>query len=418
MPKTPSVRNHAPVPYSITPSPLSTPHINCSSSHLRNPNVQASSNSRSRAQEGSKEIWKSIESILLNQRTALEAQCAKLAEVSKSMEERLDRIHQSQLHNPGSGFGKELEELKCLVSQKREEGFRFGEGVDWEKIMSIGWMAVPGENRPQLIWGGAMRKGVRGGDMISGEVEGLRFEELIDMGQFDETPARPTGSDSVPRNSTLFQTQSQAQDASQRTPTSLAAESSYSGSKSGNEVLPIQHDIIDTPSVPGPSIVQPENTIAGNRSSRPRAGSEMSLSSGIESLPETETGNRRSRAGSNLTDILTGINSYLDRRDRLHISQSPVPPPLPPSPEHRLRRRTKRPIYSSKWHPMDSTRKQLRLEDEAEREAEEANEELRSVRGLSTAPVFILPKSDGVIKEGGREWWKWGENTFVGRMVS
>jgi hypothetical protein len=67
---------------------------------------------------------------------------------------------------------------------------------------------------------------------------------------------------------------------------------------------------------------------------------------------------------------------------------------------------------------MDSTRKQLRLEDEAQKAADEANEEERSVRGLSTAPRTFLERSDGQIEEGGKEWWKWGENSLVGRMVS
>jgi hypothetical protein len=67
---------------------------------------------------------------------------------------------------------------------------------------------------------------------------------------------------------------------------------------------------------------------------------------------------------------------------------------------------------------MDSTRKQLRLEDEAQKAADEANEEERSVRGLSTAPRNYLIKSDGIVKEGGKEWWKWGKNSLIGRMVS
>jgi hypothetical protein len=67
---------------------------------------------------------------------------------------------------------------------------------------------------------------------------------------------------------------------------------------------------------------------------------------------------------------------------------------------------------------MDSTRKQLRLEDEAQKAADEANEEERSVRGLSTAPRTFLEKSDGSYNHGGKEWWKWGENSLVGRMVS
>jgi hypothetical protein len=67
---------------------------------------------------------------------------------------------------------------------------------------------------------------------------------------------------------------------------------------------------------------------------------------------------------------------------------------------------------------MDSTRKQLRLEDEAQKAADEANEAERSVRGLSTAPRNYLLKSDGIFKEGGKEWWKRGENSLKGRLVS
>ena len=66
---------------------------------------------------------------------------------------------------------------------------------------------------------------------------------------------------------------------------------------------------------------------------------------------------------------------------------------------------------------MDRTRKSLRLEDEA-RAAAEAADEISSIRGLSTAPVDILPKSDGKEKKGGKKWRKWGENTLIGRMVS
>jgi hypothetical protein len=66
---------------------------------------------------------------------------------------------------------------------------------------------------------------------------------------------------------------------------------------------------------------------------------------------------------------------------------------------------------------MDRTRKSLRLEDEA-RAAAEAAGEFSSIRGLSTAPVDILPKSDGKEKKGGKKWRKWGENTLIGRMVS
>jgi hypothetical protein len=66
---------------------------------------------------------------------------------------------------------------------------------------------------------------------------------------------------------------------------------------------------------------------------------------------------------------------------------------------------------------MDKPRKYLRLEEERQAAADAANEEIRSVRGLSTARVVILPKSDGIEKMGGREWWKWGENTLKGRMV-
>jgi hypothetical protein len=248
--------------------------------------------------------------------------------------------------------------------------------------------------------------------MISGgtqeEQEGeVRFEDLIDMDQFDDV--------NQPRQDQQIQPGHQDPErALDCTPISVDPESSYDTSL-GNDTEGIRNQArISDPfqsinAIAGPSV--PQNT------ARPRAGSEISLSSGVESLPETET--QRSRAGSDITDIFTGINTYLARPNRARpLSGSPPIPTPPPPPEHRLRKRTKRPIYSSKWHPMDSTRKQLRLEDEAQKAADEANEEERSVRGLSTAPRNYLLKSDGTTKEGGKEWWKRGENSLKGRLVS
>jgi hypothetical protein len=245
--------------------------------------------------------------------------------------------------------------------------------------------------------------------MISGgtldqEGEGeMRFEDLIDMDQFEDLNQPCQDQDHQPSHD-------DSQRVLDRTPFSsppepLGDDTTRNDTGGANIHIPPQ----SANAIAGPSI--PRNT------SRPRANSELSLSSGIESLPETET---RSRAGSDITDIFTGINTYLARPNRARpLSVSPPLPTIPPAPpEHRLRKRTKRPIYSSKWHPMDSTRKQLRLEDEAQKAADLANEEERSVRGLSTAPRTYLPKSDGVVKEGGKDWWKWGENSLIGRMVS
>ena len=58
------------------------------------------------------------------------------------MEKRLGKIHQAQLH-PVPAFEKGLEELKVLVARNKEEGFRF-EPEDWDKMMSIVWVADRG----------------------------------------------------------------------------------------------------------------------------------------------------------------------------------------------------------------------------------------------------------------------------------
>jgi hypothetical protein len=411
MPKTTTTRNPLPVPYSITPSSVSqlpkTPNdrdkIAALHTGRRPVNAQASSSSST---SSNSQIWKSIKSIILAQRTAIEAQAKKLAEVSSSIEKRLDRIYESQNRN-ASAIGKELEELKALVGQKRDEGFRFG-GMEWEKLMEVGWIADRGVG---LGLDRSMTSG--SGVMISGGIQeqeqegGMRFEDLIDMDQFDDL--------NQPQQDQQIQPGHQDPErALDRTPISVDPESSCDTSPGNNTEGTSNQARISDPfqlinAIPGPSV--PQNT------ARPRSGSEISLSSGIESLPETET--QRSRSGSDITDIFTGINTYLARTNRARpLSVSPPIPTLPPPSEHRLRKRTKRPIYSSKWHPMDSTRKQLRLEDEAQKAAELADEEERSVRGLSTAPRNYLIKSDGIIKEGGKEWWKWGENSLVGRMVS
>jgi hypothetical protein len=409
MPKTTTTRNTLPVPYSITPTAFQLPNPQndrCQTARLstigRCPNAQASSSSSSNSQ-----IWRSIESIILAQRTAIEAQAQKLAVISSSIEKRLHRIHESQNRN-ASAIGKELEELKALVGQKTDEGYRLG-AVEWEKMMEVGWIADQGTG---IGMDRAIRNGV-GSVMISGgnleqEQEGeMRFEDLIDMDQFSDVKQ--------PRQDQQIQPGHQDPErALDRTPISVDPESSCDTSPGNNtEGISNQARISDPfqsiNAIAGPSV--PQNT------ARPRAGSEISLSSGVESLPETET--QRSRAGSDITDIFTGINTYLARPNRARpLSGSPPIPTPPPPPEHRLRKRTKRPIYSSKWHPMDSTRKQLRLEDEAQKAADEANEEERSVRGLSTAPRNYLLKSDGTTKEGGKEWWKRGENSLKGRLVS
>lgn len=421
MPKSPTPRNPLPIPYSDSPSP--PPPSQVCKSRLAPSNRQSSSSAKTSSQ-----IWASIESILLAQRTALEAQSAKLAEIAQSMEERLDNIHTSQLTPV---FGEELAELKDMVKRKKDEGFGFGDGVEWEKVMAVGWMAGP-ELRTKTGHIREMRSsgGVVNTAMISGQeaVVPLRFDELIDMDQFEEQ--HDTGPSSSYVRAEIFSDM-----AINCTPNSIGTGPSDSGSRLGNEPRfgpgPIGIDSEASGSAAREILSGSSDIVAGTgmlqenanlRSrllqghTRPRALSEMSLSSGIESLPETET--RRSRAGSDLTDVLEGISTYLHRPSRarpLSISQSPAPPPPP---EGRLRTRTKRPIYSSKWHPMDSTRKHQRLEDEAQQAADEANEELRSVRGLSTAPRTCLAASDGKMRERGRKWPKWGENSLVGRMVS
>lgn len=370
--------------------------------------MQAASSSNSSSNE---QIWKSIESLLLSQKAALEAQSAKLVEISTSMEARLDRIHETQAKRE-LGFGKELGELKELVKGKREEGFRFGE-EEWEKLLGIGWAADRGH-------GIGLDRDIRSerggciGDHDGGDGE-LRFEELIDMSRFEDLGS----SDSHPHPTTLNPAKNYGD--FNITPNSIFPESIIPENEASQvEDRPIEANYKQATSVAQFS-APPESTnaIAGSSrlpgSFRPRADSVASLSSGIGSLPETDT--RHSRAGSNITDILSGINTYLERPTRRRISRSPPPPKPILVPEHRLRKRTKQPIYSSKWHPMDSTRKQLRLEDEAREAADAANEEERSVRGLSTAPRTYLPASDGQVREGGKNWWKWGANTLIGRMV-
>jgi len=419
MPKTPSVRHPLPVPYSLTPSPASL-LPNSQSDRRPKPNLETrgGQNNAQASSSSTSQIWRSIESIILSQRTAIEAQAKTLAEVSASIEKRLDRIQQSHYDN-ASLMKDELAGLKALVGQKRDEGYRLG-GVGWEKLMDVGWITHRGNGIGSDT---AVSNGSGSGVMISGgtlEQEGeMRFEELIDMTQFEDSSQPGPASDHQ-----HDQDQDPGDAGLTSTPLSFAPDS-HSGSpendESGNSDI-LNIDLNASVDETRHSIPPPENAVAGSSTfytqtrPRSRANSEISLSSGIESLPETET--QRSRAGSDITDIITGINTYLARPNRarpLSTSESPVPPPPP---EHRLRKRTKRPIYSSKWHPMDSTRKQLRLEDEAQKAADEANEEERSVRGLSTAPRTFLEKSDGEVKEGGKGWWKWGENSLIGRMVS
>jgi len=423
MPKTPSVRHSFQVPYSITPSPASESQGQGSNplvhrqqglkrplaSKGRVPDPQASSSTSSNSQ-----IWKSIESIILSQRSALEAQSQKLAGISSSIEKRLDKIYTSQCDN-ASSIKKELAELKALVEKKRDEGFRF-QGMEWEKMMEVRWIADRGTEfglvratvSPSL--GGVMISGVT--QERDGEGE-MRFEDLIDMDRFEDLhePRQDQGQQDHPGHDSAH---------SQRALDSIL----FSASSESSSDISLANDILpyDTEGTNSHIASKSTNAEAGpsisRNTSRPRASSELTLSSGIESLPETET-DTRSQAGSDITDILTGINTYLARpgRARPLSTHSPASVPAPP-PEHRLRTRTSRPIYSSKWHPMDSTRKQLRLEDEAQKAADLANEEERSVRGLSTAPRTFLGRSDGERKEGGRDWWKWGENSLIGRMVS
>ena len=333
------------------------------------------------------------------------------------MEKRLGKIHQAQLH-PVPAFEKGLEELKGLVARKKEEGFRF-EPEDWDKMMSIVWVADRGHG---IGLDRATKASALDLDTTLGET--LRFEEFIDMDQFEDRPESSCGLMCQERTGIQRHPELDHQGGMKLAPIT---------SNTGNDGTREEQDLSLFVANPTASITRDdpgrmEDLVAGGSFSRlpfrprprRRADSVISLSSGIESLPETEThgGRTRSRAGSDLTDVLAGISSYLDRPNRKRPSASPAPTITPQAPEHRLRRRTNRPIYSSKWHPMDSTRKQARLEDEAQQAADEANEELRSVRGLSTAPQAFLPASDGVRKEGGRDWWKWGENSLVGRMVS
>ena len=422
MPKTPSVRHSFRVPYSIPPPATSESQDQGSNpvvhrqQGLKRPFVpigrvfdpQASSSTSSTSQ-----IWKSIESIILSQRFALEAQSQKLTEISSSIEKRLDCIHQAQYDN-ASSIKKELAELKVLVEKKRDEGFRF-QGMGWEKMMEVGWIADRGTG---IGLDRAISPKSGGEIMISGVTQdrdgegGMRFEDLIDMDRFEDLhePRQDQGQQDHLHLGHIH---------SQRALDSIL----FSASSESSSDISLANDILpnDTEETISHIASQSTNAIAApsipGKTSRPRASSELSLSYGIESLPETET-DTRSQAGSDITDIFTGINSYLARpgRARPLSTQSPAPVPAPP-PEHRLRKRTTRPIYSSKWHPMDSTRKQLRLEDEAQKAADLANEEERIVRGLSTAPRTFLGKSDGERKEGGRDWWKWGENSLIGRMV-
>jgi len=334
------------------------------------------------------------------------------------MEKRLDKIHQAQLH-PVPAFEKELKELKVLVARKKEEGFRF-EPEDWDKMMSIVWVADRGHG---IGLDRATKVSALDLDTTLGET--LRFEEFIDMDQFEDRPESSYGL--MCQERTGIQGHPELDHLGGIEPAPITSDIGNDGARDDQILFELDH----TASIPRgtPGRMEDHTGLAAGSSltrlplrpcPRPRADSVISLSSGIESLPETEThgGRTRSRAGSDLTDVLAGITNYLDRPNRKRPTASPAPTITPQAPEHRLRRRTNRPIYSSKWHPMDSTRKQARLEDEAQQAADEANEELRSVRGLSTAPQAFLPASDGVRREGGRDWWKWGENSLVGRMVS
>jgi hypothetical protein len=452
-------RNPLPIPYSLSPSPLSTPPL---SQHDSMPARSGSSSKLPDQAEQDRQVWGSFETLLRAQKDILEAQTARLAECTATITTQIDSLKAS--HDRSARRGREesslisqaLEEFKVMVRRIKEDGYRFPRYVDFEKVLSMGWMS--GEVRLPVIEPvrsdiGCPEQGGRGGARGSTGSTGstgdtrvdtpqLTLDELIDMSQFEElhdgTIPEASGSGRG------WSSGGESVQASVPPPIESDARQKIGGNTgiSFQSITPAlelpdrdPHPAPSTHAIPSSPVkkMQPppfrhtvqheasgstSTSAAPRRPKHSRRDSVRSLSSGVESLPQSR---RHSRAGSNMTDILAGIDSYLVRPNRqrpVPDSESPEPIPAPPQPEGRLRRRTNRPIYSTKWHPMDGPRKRLRLEEEERAAAEAADEEVDSIRGLSTAPVIILPKSDGVEKVNGRKWSKWGENTLIGRMVS
>jgi hypothetical protein len=379
-----------PYSLSLTPSPLTIPSRSQDTSHKRPSLVVPNPDE----EESTREVWKSIETlvraqtdILQAQTDIIQAQTAKLLKATNSISTKLD-ADAVEKRSKSRDICQGIEEVKALVRMKQEEGYRFPRYIDFERVMSMGWMdqdqdpyqgvyvpfnqALPTPNGSVPV-----PQAVNDIDMNDGHsIPPLRLDEIIDMNQFEKHH-----DGTIPEDSSAPTLRRSVQDHTGTSPIAGTGELS-------------RHNL-------------------------------AKLDDSNKHIPAMST--HADDRESNLSDIFGGINDYLERPNRRRYisdsdpdtesASSPPPPPPPPQSESRLRHRTRRPIYSTKWHPMDKPRKYLRLEEERQAAADAANEEIRSVRGLSTARVVILPKSDGIEKMGGREWWKWGENTLKGRMV-
>jgi hypothetical protein len=323
-----------------------------------------------------KDIWQSIESLLRAQQDTLSAQAARFALVSASIGAKLDRIQQAQellvwQTRPEAlqlDLGGPMSQLRDIVRRKKDEGYRYQTYTDITGGVSIGWTKAktPEVHVPvtevaasadlEIVrQGGGIVQTAADAPMETVKPVEMQLDELIDMDRLNDE-----------------------EDYDQFFP--------YL--RNEPEVSPIQ-------AVPMPA---------------------------SSSLSPPPVDDRTLRAGSNLTDIFASIARparRVHRRTRL----TTAPPPLstlPSVPEAgpssgRLRPRVKKPDYVH--HPMDEVRKRI-MRQEAAEAAREREDSPDSVRGLSTAPLIILAKSDGWEKPGAKKWWKWGDNTLRGRMVS
>jgi hypothetical protein len=299
-----------------------------------------------------------------------------------------------QLNEPLSG---PMSELQAIVKRKKEEGYRFKQYTDFKGAMSIGWMKpVPAElgtpvSAASNLGGDTDLRASSSADVIIKGIipsapesvdpqttMGLQMEDIIDMSRFEEEEEEEDNDRFFPGLLLERQRQIQCQTNTAAVPDGISQSSPLS-----------------------PADVSPP--------SPPQA--------------RARDHDRALRAGSNLTDIFATIVKPVRRQHRRKPSDpnSSLVPPLRPVPHTqpvagpstgRLRPRIKKPDYVH--HPMDEVRRRIMRQ-----EAEEAREESPdSVRGLSTAPLVILAKSDGWERPGAKRWSKWGDNTLRGRMVS
>lgn len=284
-----------------------------------------------------------------------------------------------------------MSELQAIVKRKKEEGYRFREYTDFKGAMSVGWMKpVPTElgtpvSAASNLGGDTDLRAISSADMVTkGAIPsapesvdpqttmGLQMEDIIDTSRFEVEEEEEEDND---RFFPGLQLERQRQ-------TNTAGES--------DDVLPS--------SPLSPAGVSPPLTQS-----------------------QAHDPDRALRAGSNLTDIFAIITKPARRQHRRKPSSSSAVTPQAPiastepiagPSSSRLRPRIKKPDYVH--HPMDEVRRRIMRQ-----EAEEAREESPdSVRGLSTAPLVILAKSDGWERPGAKRWSKWGDNTLRGRMVS